>query len=41
LESWLMTSIINTPEGRAEARYTECHSSTRNCVEKMFGLLSI
>jgi len=34
-----MTPIINAPEGSAEARYTECHSSTRNCVERMFGLL--
>jgi len=34
-----MTPIINAPEGSAEARYTECHSSARNCVERMFGLL--
>lgn len=39
LEPWLMTLIINAQEGSAEARYTECHSSTRNCVERMFGVL--
>ncbi|KMQ84620.1 nuclease harbi1 [Lasius niger] len=39
LEPWLMTPIINAPEESAEARYTQCHSSTRNCVERMFGLL--
>lgn len=39
LESWLMTPITNAREGSAEARYTECHSSTRNCVERMFGVL--
>ncbi|XP_018304026.1 putative nuclease HARBI1 [Mycetomoellerius zeteki] len=39
LEPWLMTPIIGAAEGSAEARYTECHSSTRNYVERTFGLL--
>lgn len=39
LEPWLMTPITNAPEGSAEVRYTECHTSTRNCVERMFGVL--
>lgn len=39
LEPWLMTPITDAPEGSAEARYTQCHTSTRNCVERMFGVL--
>lgn len=39
LEPWLMTPITNAPEGSAEERYTQCHTSTRNCVERMFGVL--
>ncbi|KYQ46674.1 Putative nuclease HARBI1 [Trachymyrmex zeteki] len=39
LEPWLMTPITNAPEGSAEARYTQYHCSTRNCVERTFDLL--
>lgn len=39
LEPWLMTPITDAPDGSAEARYTQNHTSTRNCVERMFGLL--
>lgn len=39
LEPWLMTPITGAPEGSAEARYTQCHCSARNCVERMFGVL--
>lgn len=39
LELWLMTPITNAPEGSAEERYTQCHTSTRNCIERMFGVL--
>ncbi|XP_011863460.1 PREDICTED: putative nuclease HARBI1 [Vollenhovia emeryi] len=39
LEPWLMTPITNAPEGSAEAQYTQCHSSTRNCIERTFGVL--
>lgn len=39
LEPWLMTPITDAPEGSAEAKYTQCHTSTRNCVERTFGLL--
>ncbi|KYN21899.1 Putative nuclease HARBI1, partial [Trachymyrmex cornetzi] len=39
LEPWLMTPITNAQEGSAEARYTQHHSSVRNCIERTFGLL--
>lgn len=39
LEPWLMTPITNAPEESPEARYTQCHTSIRNCVERMFGVL--
>lgn len=38
LEPWLMTPM-DAIEGSAEARYTQCHTATRNCVERMFGVL--
>ncbi|XP_046387259.1 putative nuclease HARBI1 [Ischnura elegans] len=39
LEPWLMTPILDAAEGSSEARYTRAHSQTRNCVERMFGVL--
>lgn len=34
-----MTPILDAAEGTSEARYTRAHSQTRNCVERMFGVL--
>lgn len=34
-----MTPITNAEEGTAEARYTEAHCRTRNCIERAFGVL--
>ncbi|XP_032689434.1 putative nuclease HARBI1 isoform X2 [Odontomachus brunneus] len=39
LEPWLMTPITDAAAESAEARYTQCHTSTRNCIERSFGLL--
>ncbi|XP_046391857.1 putative nuclease HARBI1 [Ischnura elegans] len=39
LEPWLMTPIVNAEEGTPEARYTEAHCRTRNCIERAFGVL--
>ncbi|XP_032690812.1 putative nuclease HARBI1 [Odontomachus brunneus] len=39
LEPWLMTPITDAAAESAEARYTQCHTSTRNCIERTFGLL--
>jgi len=36
-----MTPIIDAPEGNAEARYTQCHTSARNYVERMSVLKNV
>lgn len=35
----MLTPIINAEAGSPEERYTQAHCRTRNCVERLFGLM--
>nr|CAD7438270.1 unnamed protein product [Timema bartmani] len=39
LEPYLMTPICNALVNSPEGRYTACHRQTRNCVDRLFGVM--
>nr|CAD7412958.1 unnamed protein product [Timema poppensis] len=39
LEPYLMTPIRNVLVNSPEGRYTTCHHQTRNCVDRLFGVM--
>nr|CAD7435474.1 unnamed protein product [Timema monikensis] len=38
-EPWLLTPILRAEEGTPEQQYTTEHCSSRNCIERCFGVL--
>lgn len=38
-QPWLMTPILNPPQGSPQERYNTRHASARNCVERCIGVL--
>lgn len=39
IEPWLLTPFLNCEENTPEERYNRCHKSTRNIIERCFGIL--
>lgn len=39
LEPWLMTPVEGAAEGTRESRYNKKHTSARNCIERLNGVL--